>query len=89
MLRLDRSRKAGPLLEWKVRLFVVGAGLGLSGIFLDESRLTGAAIVVLGAGGVMAVMAGRGTAPTGDDEEGDEAEDDDAAGDANPPPPPR
>ena len=39
-------------LEWKVRLFSVAAVLGLAGIYLEERRLTGAAIIVL-AGGML------------------------------------
>ena len=44
-------RQRGPiskrLLEWRVRIFGVGAVLGLAGIFLDESWLVTAALVVL------------------------------------------
>lgn len=58
VLRLDRSRRAGPHLEWKVRLFAVGAVLGLAGIFLEEAWLTGVAIVVL-AGGALLRFVGR------------------------------
>ena len=47
MFRPDRRRRAGPLLEWKVRLFVLAAVLGLAGIYLDQRRLTGGAIGVL------------------------------------------
>lgn len=48
MFRPDRSRRrAGPWLEWKVRIFVTGAVLGLAGIYLDERWMVGAAIVVL------------------------------------------
>ncbi|HSG09978.1 MAG TPA: hypothetical protein VLA36_16580 [Longimicrobiales bacterium] len=50
MFRLDRSRRAGPLLEWKVRIFVVAAVLGLAGMVVEESWMTGAAILVLLAG---------------------------------------
>lgn len=56
--RLDRRRRAGPLLEWKVRLFAAGAVLGLAGIFLEEPWLTGAAIVVLSAGALLRFFAG-------------------------------
>jgi hypothetical protein len=44
---LDRRRRAGPYLEWKVRLFVVAAVLGLAGIYMEERWLTGAAIALL------------------------------------------
>jgi len=47
VLRLDRKRRAGPHLEWKVRIFVTGAVLGLAGIYLEERWLTGGAILVL------------------------------------------
>lgn len=50
MLRLDRSRRAGRHLAWKVRLFSAGAVLALAGIFLDDRWITGVAIVVLTAG---------------------------------------
>jgi len=47
VFRPVRDRQAGPFLEWKVRIFVTGAVLGLAGIFLDERWMVGAAIVVL------------------------------------------
>lgn len=47
MLSLDRSRRAGPWLEWKVRLFAVAAVLALAGMYLQQRWMTGAAIVVL------------------------------------------
>lgn len=50
MVFLDRNRRAGPHLEWKVRLFAVAAVLGLAGIYVGERWLTGAAIVLLFAG---------------------------------------
>ena len=49
-LLLDRRRRAGRFLEWKVRIFATGAVLGLAGIFLDEEWLRIAAIAVLAAG---------------------------------------
>ena len=57
---LDRSRRAGPFLAWKVRLFSAGAVLGLAGIALEDRRITGAAIVVLAAGIVLRFMGRRG-----------------------------
>lgn len=71
MFRLDRSRTAGPLLEWKVALFVVAAGLGLGGMYLDERWLTGAAIVLL-LGGVLLRLSPK-AAP---DRDGDDVRDD-------------
>jgi hypothetical protein len=60
MFRLDRSRRAGEHLSWKVRLFSVGAVLALAGIYLNDRWLTGAAIVVLTAGvGVRFLSGGR------------------------------
>lgn len=34
-------------LDWRVRLFAVGAGLGLGGLFLDSAWLIWAALAVL------------------------------------------
>ena len=48
----DRRRADDRLLEWKVRLFSMAAVLGLVGIYLEERRLTGVAILLL-AGGVL------------------------------------
>lgn len=73
MVFLDRRRRAGPYLEWKVRLFVVAAVLGLAGIYLEERWLTGAAIVLLFAG------LGLRFLPTGERDE-DEEEDEEGAG---------
>lgn len=76
IFRPSRDQRAGPLLEWKVRLFVVGAGLGLAGIFLDSRWLTGAAIAVLAGGALLRFLPGAvgeedaldgpGDAPPGD-----------------------
>lgn len=46
---LPGSRKGSDSghLEWRVRLFALGAGLGLGGIFLEEPWMIWAAIVVL------------------------------------------
>ena len=66
MVFLDRRRRAGPYLEWKVRLFVVAAVLGLAGIYLDERWLTGTAIVLLFGGLALRFL------PTGDEEEHEE-----------------
>lgn len=68
MIRLDRGRRAGPLLEWKVGVFAVGAALGLAGIFLDERWLSGAAIAVLAAGALLRFTPGaRGPDDSADD----------------------
>jgi hypothetical protein len=47
VLRLDRSRRAGRWLEWKVRIFTAGAILAVVGMYLEERWMTGAAIVIL------------------------------------------
>ena len=47
---LDRGRRAGKHLEWKVRIFAVAAVVGLAGIYLDRLWLTWVAIALLGAG---------------------------------------
>ncbi len=73
MLRLDRSRRAGRFLAWKVRIFSAGAVLALAGIYLDDSRLTGVAIIVLVGGVVLRFLPGGG-------EVGSEEEDDQGSG---------
>ena len=67
---LDRRRRAGPYLEWKVRLFVLAAVLGLAGMYLEERWLTGAAIGLLFLGLALRFL------PTGEDEHDAEAEPD-------------
>lgn len=67
MLRLDRDRTAGPWLEWKVRLFTVGAVLALGGMFLDESWLVYLAIAVLAAGVALRFVTPRPTPPDEDE----------------------
>ena len=49
-LFLDRSRRSGHRLEWKVAVFTVGAVMALTGIYFEERWLTGTAILVLVAG---------------------------------------
>ena len=49
-LFLDRSRRAGRFVEWKVRIFTVGAVLAVTGLYFDERWMTGSAIIVLMAG---------------------------------------
>jgi len=74
MVFLDRARRAGPYLAWKVRLFAVAAVLGLAGIYLNERWLTGTAIVLLFAGLLLRFL------PTGGvdaDEEADGEPDED------------
>ena len=47
---MDRTKRAGRYLEWKVRMFAVGATLALGGMYLNWSWLVGVAILVLAAG---------------------------------------
>ena len=45
---VDRAeRKDDPFLTWKVRIFAIGATLGLAGIFLEQNLLVWGAIGVL------------------------------------------
>ena len=44
---VDRRRRAGRYLEWKVGLFSIAAVLALVGISLEERWMTGGAIVLL------------------------------------------
>ena len=44
---LDRSRSSGRFLEWRVRVFTLGAALALAGIYFEERWMTGTAILVL------------------------------------------
>lgn len=71
-LLLDRSKRAGPHLEWKIRLFAAGAVLGVSGMYLEERWVTGAGIAVLLAGALLRLVPGA-RAPEQD--EGDEGDD--------------
>jgi len=72
VLRLDRSRRAGRFLAWKVRIFSAGAALALAGIYLDDRWLTGGAIVIL-LGGVLLRFLPGGRETDGDDEGGPES----------------
>jgi len=74
-LLLDRSRRAGRYLEWKVRLFTVGALLALVGMYLEQRWMTGAAI------GVLALGMGLRFLPGGRERHGTDVDDgDDDAG---------
>lgn len=68
----DRTRKADhyPLLPWKVRLFVVGAGLAVGGIALELDWMIWAAMGFLVAGFLLRFLpGGRGVTLGEDDEE--------------------
>jgi hypothetical protein len=58
---ISRRRREGPdpYVDWKMRLFVVGAVLLLAGIFLEQRPLVGAAVVVLAAGLVLRLLEAR------------------------------
>jgi hypothetical protein len=66
LFRADRSLRADPFLEWKVRLFSVGAVVALVGIYLDDRWVTGAALVLLGAGVLLRFLPG-GSPPAEDE----------------------
>ena len=44
---LDPSVRSRQFLEWRIRIFIVGAFIALVGIYFDEQWITGLAIVVL------------------------------------------
>ena len=63
------------MLEWKVGVFTVGAGMALIGIYLEQRWLTGGAIVVLVAGALVGFQFGTHEedteVPESREEEGD------------------
>jgi hypothetical protein len=67
---LDRRQRAGPYLEWKVRIFAVAAVVGLAGIYFEERWLTGAAILLL-LGGLSLRLLPLGEPELDEDEEHD------------------
>lgn len=70
----DRSKRSDRLLEWKVRIFSVGAVLTVIGIYLEERWVTGTAVVVLAGG--MLLKFGPGGGRTAEDSEADPDADD-------------
>lgn len=74
---LDRSRKTGPHLEWRIRAFALAAVLGIAGIALEARWMTLSAIVVAVAGLALRFGGGRGGA---DDEDEGVPEDEDEGG---------
>lgn len=64
MIRPSRTRR-GPdaFLDWKVRLFFVGAALALVGIATGIEWLVGVAIGTLAAGLILSFLSKRGEAP--------------------------
>jgi len=76
MFRLDRSKQAGPFLEWKVRVFAVGGVVALAGMFFGERWMTGVALGLLVAGVAFGLALGRKEPTEAEaDEEADEAGD--------------
>lgn len=57
-MRLDRSRRAGRYLEWKVRLFTLGAVLAVVGMAVESDWMIRTAIVVLAIGLVLRFLPG-------------------------------
>ncbi len=57
---IDRHRRADryPWLEWKVRLFVVGAGLAVVGMALETQWIVAVAIVILFVGFLIRFLPG-------------------------------
>ncbi|MGD2044715.1 MAG: hypothetical protein PVJ80_05260 [Gemmatimonadota bacterium] len=67
---LDRDRKAGQYLEWKVRIFSVAAVLALVGIYLESGWMTIAAIGLLLVGLLLRFLPGATGSPEDDTEDG-------------------
>ena len=44
---VDRRRRSDPWLEWKVRFFLLGAGVAIVGIGMGIAWIVGVAIVIL------------------------------------------
>jgi len=64
-MRLDRERRAGRFLEWKVRLFIVAAVVALAGIATENRWWTGAATVILMGGLLLQFLPSDGEDPEG------------------------
>ena len=72
---MDRTKTAGRYLEWKVRIFVVGATLALGGMYLNRNWLVGIAILVLAAGVALRFLpSGEGPEEESEANETDETE---------------
>jgi hypothetical protein len=70
MSLLSRSRRPGHMLEWKVRMFTVGAVAAMAGIYFEERWMTGSAIVVLIAGALLGLLPRR---DSGDPEDAEDS----------------
>ena len=58
------------MLEWKVRMFTVGAVAAMAGIYFEERWMTGSAIVVLIAGALLGLLPRR---DSGDPEDAEDS----------------
>jgi hypothetical protein len=65
----DRSRRAGRYLEWKVRLFTLGAVLAVVGMAMNQSWMTWSAIGVLVVGMMLRFLPGGRVVEPQDDAE--------------------
>lgn len=84
MIFIDRSRKGGDHhLDWKIRLFGMGALLALVGMGLDIPLLVGSAIVVLLLGFILRFLPGGGE--DAGEAHGPESSNEDLDSDAPPP----
>jgi hypothetical protein len=86
LLFMDRGRKADryPWLIWKVRFFVIGAGLAVGGMILEMDWLIFVAIVFLAAGFLIRFLPGGTGVVEGEPEEGDEELDEEGFGESSP-----
>jgi hypothetical protein len=62
---LDRDRRAGKFLEWKVRFFIIAAVVALAGIYMESRWWTGAAIVILLGGLLLQFLPSHAEDPEG------------------------
>lgn len=78
LFRPSRTKRAGRWFEWKVRIFLAGAALGLVGIFLNDHRVIVAALAVLAVGVVLRAISSREAEEERWTVEGDDGGDDPA-----------
>ncbi len=72
---VDRRRRAGRYLEWKVGLFSLAAALTLMGMYLEVRWMTGLAIVVLASAMLIRFLPGGREVDEWDDEDEEDDED--------------
>lgn len=69
-LFVDHTRRDRSHLGWKIRLFAAGAVLGVAGMYLEDTWLTGGGIAVLLAGVLLRfVPGGDRSRETGQDDD--------------------